>query len=387
VDIDAFFAAVEVMLNPDLKGKPVIVGGRPDERGVVCTASYEARKFGVHSGMALQTAAKKCPGGVFLRGRSHVYHDISKKFFKCLAGFSPVMEEVSVDEAYLDLRGTGYLFRSVYEMARKIKAAVEREIGLKVSVGLGFSKLGAKMATEMAKPGGIFFLLHEKLFLSDLSLGKIPGVGPNTWLILQGLGVKRVSQLERDFPQIWKKVMGPHLYSSARYPAGRTVREKSFSRETTFPMDISREDLVMAHLAYLVDRLSVCLIENRLYAGRLEVKVRFGDFSTVCRRVSLPFPTFSYPVMWQTARNLLQKLIKRSGRSVRLVGVKVEELTAGRGLLPFVSIRSEQVSRALKRIKDRYGFSAIYSGREMLLEELYPVEPEGVVLKTASLTK
>jgi len=259
IDIDAFFAAVEVMLNPRLKGKPIIIGGMPDERGVVSTASYEARQYGVHSGMALRTAGQKCPHGIFLRGRYHVYSRVSKKFTDCLHRFSPRVEAASIDEAYVDLSGTRYLHPSVYAMAGKIKRSVEQETGLTVSAGLGFSKLGAKLATEAAKPGGFFFVGDEKTFISNLSLEKIPGIGSHTLLILQAMGIKRVRELERSYPSIWKRTIAPHFYSQSRYPGPRRRRPKtkSFSRETTFPEDISDRDMIVSHLAYLVDRLSV----------------------------------------------------------------------------------------------------------------------------------
>ena len=268
IDIDAFFAAVEVKLRPSLKGKPVIVGGMPDERGVVCTASYEARKFGVHSGMALRTAAQKCPAGIFLRGRYHIYSQVSKVFFKCLRTFSPHIEEVSVDEAYVDLRGMEYFYPSVYQMAQEMKLSVEKAIDIPVSAGLGYSKLGAKLATEMAKPGGFFFIGDEKTFISNLLLEKVPGIGPHTLLILRGLGIKTVKELEMKYPSIWKKLIGPHLYSSSRYPRDTTPEGKSFSRETTFPSDISDRDIIISHLSYLVDRLSVFLIENNFINTR-----------------------------------------------------------------------------------------------------------------------
>ncbi len=387
IDIDAFFAAVEVMLNPSLKGKPVIVGGLPDERGVVCTASYESRKYGVHSGMALRTAGKRCPHGTFLRGRYHIYSRISQRLFHCLRQFSPRVEAVSVDEAYMDLSGMHHLSPSVYHLAQKIKDTVERTIGLKVSAGLGFSKLGAKLATEAAKPGGIFYIGHEREFLSQLSLEKIPGIGPHTLLILQGLGIRRVRELERKYPAIWKRVIAPHLYSTSAYPARKEPASKSFSRETTFPEDIGNRDLVMAHLSYLLDRLSVYLVEHRLFAGRIEVKVRFSDFSTFTRRSALAFPTYSYHQMWKTALRLLDTLLKKKKRPLRLVGVKVEDIAGERDLLPFVSIRGEKLSAGIRAVKQKYGFTSISTARALMLERLYPTEREGIVLKTASLTK
>jgi DNA polymerase-4 len=387
IDIDAFFAAVEVMLNPALKGKPVIIGGMPDERGVVSTASYEARKYGVHSGMALRTAGQKCPHGIFLRGRFHVYSQTSQRFMDVLRRFSPRVEVASIDEAYMDLSGMRYLYPSVYDLAHKIKRTVEQEIGVKVSMGLGFSRMGAKLATEVAKPGNIFLLRDEKEFISNLSLEKIPGIGKHTLLILQGLGIKRVKELRNAYPAIWKRTIAPHIYSGSRYPDRHEPRTKSFSRETTFPEDILDRDLIMSHLAYLVDRLSVYLIEHKLYAGRIEVKVRFRDFSTFTRRMSLEFPTYSYNSMWKRVLHLLDCLLKKKKLPLRLVGVKVEDISHHRDILPFVSLKTEKLSSGVTDVKKRFGFSSIFTARELLLEKIYPVERDGVVLKTASLTK
>ena len=387
VDIDAFFAAVEVMLNPALKGKPVIIGGLPDERGVVSTASYEARRYGVHSGMALRTAFQKCPHGIFLRGRYHVYSQTSDRFMEVLRRFSPRVEVASIDEAYIDLSGMRYLYPSVYHLAREIKAAVQREIGVRVSMGVGYSRLGAKLATEVAKPGNIFFVWDENEFISNLSLEKIPGIGKHTLLILRGLGVRRVNELKTVYPSIWKRTIAPHIFSGSRYPDRHEAKTKSFSRETTFPEDIADREFITAHLAYLVDRLSVYLIENSYYAGRIEVKVRFSDFSTFTKRIGLAFPTFSYHNMWKQALFLLHELVKKKKLPLRLVGVKVEDISKQRDILPFVSLKNEQMSTGVTNVKRRFGFSSIFTAREMLLDKIYPVERDGVVLKTASLTK
>jgi len=389
VDIDAFFAAVEVMLNPSLRGKPVIIGGMPDERGVVSTASYEARKYGVHSGMALRTAGQKCPRGIFLRGRYHVYSDTSRRFMEVLRRFSPRVDVASIDEAYLDLSGMRYLYPSVYVMAQEIKATVEREIGIRVSMGAGFSRLGAKLATEAAKPGNIFFVADENEFIGNLALGKIPGIGKHTLLILQGMGIRRVKELRTAYPVIWKRTIAPHIYSgsSSRFPERQEPRTKSFSRETTFPEDILDRELIMSHLAYLVDRLSVYLKQHGHYAGRIEVKVRFSDFSNFTKRIALDFPTYSYHEMWKRSLYLLDCLMKKKRRPLRLVGVKVEEISPRRDILPFVSLKGEQLTSGVADIKERFGFSSIFTARELLLEKIYPVERDGVVLKTASLTK
>ncbi len=384
LDIDAFFAAVEVALDPSLRGRPVIVGGLAHERGVVCTASYEARRFGVHSGMALRTAAARCPQGVFLRGRHHLYQQLSQRFFACLRRFSPLVEETSVDEGYVSLAGSRYLGPSVYTLAERVKRAAEREIGLRVSAGLGRSMLGAKLATAAAKPGGLCWLHDEEEFIANLAVEQVPGIGPQTQFVLRGLGVRRVRDLQRRHPTLWRRVLAAQREEMGRHrePAGR-----SFSRETTFREDIADPELLAAHLAYLVDRLAIHLLDEGWYAGRVEVKTRFSDFSTVCRRAPLRLPTYSYLELWQTARPLLDGLRRRRDLPLRLVGVKVEDLTRARDLLPFVSKRGEELTRGVGRVKERFGFSAIYTGRERLLEELYPAERQGLVLKTASLTK
>lgn len=386
LDIDAFFAAVEETLDPSLRGKPVIVGGLAHERGVVCTASYAARRFGVHSGMALRTAAKKCPQAIFRRGRYHLYSRISRQFFACLHRFSPRVEEVSVDEAYLDVSGSRYLCASVYELAARIKAAAERETGLKISAGLGFSRLGAKLACEAAKPGGLFWLHDEEELISQLTLDKIPGVGPQTYFILQGLGVRRVHELKRKYISLWKKIFASHqnggLERGRPEPASR-----SFSRETTFPEDIRDAGMLYSHLAYLLDRLAMQLLREKLFAGRVEVKVRFSDFSTFCQRAALPFPTYSYFHLWQSALPLLQSLLAKKDLPLRLVGVKVEDLQERRDILPFFSLRDEKMTAGINNVKKRFGFSALSTARSLLLQDLYPLEREGIVLKTASLTK
>jgi DNA polymerase-4 len=304
-----------------------------------------------------------------------------------LRRYSPRVDVASIDEAYLDLSGMRYLYPSVYDLAHKIKTAVEQEIGVGVSMGVGYSRLGAKLATEAAKPGNIFFVEDEKEFISNLDLGKIPGIGKHTLLILNGMGVRRVRELEIAYPAIWKRTIAPYFFSGTRYPDRHEPRSKSFSRETTFPEDIADRDLITAHLAYLVNRLSVYLVENKYYAGRIEVKVRFGDFSTFTKRAGLDFPTYSYHSMWKRVLFLLHELLKKKKLPLRLVGVKLEDISRQRDILPFVSLKNEKLSTGISDIKRKYGYSSIFTAREMLLEKIYPVERDGVVLKTASLTK
>ena len=385
LDIDAFFAAVEVLQNPALRGKPVIVGGLASERGVVCTASYEARKFGVHSGMALRTAAAKCPQGVFLRGRYPLYRQVSSRFFAVLHRHSPRVEELSVDEAAIDLAGSRYLAPSVQELAVAIQRQAVRETGLAISAGLGATRLLAKLASEAAKPGGLFLVFDGETFLSGLEVERIPGIGPQTAFVLRGLGVRRVSELRERYVSLWKRIFG--FRQGREEGEGTDDPAKSASRETTFPEDIADRPLLRAHLAYLTGRLADHLRRENLYCGRLEVKVRFADFSTVTRRRRLPYPTYAAATLRDAAFSLLGELLAGRRLPLRLVGAKVEDLSPRRDILPFWDLRGERMTRGVGAVKDRYGFSALATGRELLLSDLYPVEREGVVLKTASLTK
>jgi len=386
IDIDAFFAAVEVLMNPGLRGLPLVIGGSADERGVVCTASYEARVYGIHSGMALRTAAQRCPHAVFLRGRHSLYKQVSDRFFNCLQSYSPLIEMVSIDEAYLDLSGFRYLAASVYDLAQEIKETVQKEIGLSVSAGLAHSRLGAKLATEAAKPGGLCWLHDEQEWLDQVSLEKIPGIGPHTLVILRGLGVSRGGELRRRYLALWKRFIG----SATRKPPGRRPAERkttAFSRETTFPDDIGDQEMVEAHLAYLADRLAMHLLRVGLYAGRIEVKLRFSDFSTHTKRCFLPYPTRSCFRLRRAAASLCRTLRQKRRLPLRLVGVKVDDLQRDRNLLPIFSSRGEDLSGGIGRVKDKFGAGVICSGREMLLGRLYVRERDGLVLKTASLTK
>ncbi|RLE01802.1 MAG: DNA polymerase IV [Candidatus Aminicenantes bacterium] len=399
VDIDAFFAAVEVLLNPSLEGQPVIVGGLPHERGVVSTASYEARRFGVHSGLPLRKAYQLCPQGIFLRGNYQLYRAFSEKFFSLLSSFTPDVEAASLDEAYLDLTRCRPLYPSFSRTVRQLKEKVEKELGLRVSVGVGPNKLLAKLATHQAKPGGLVEIPpgKESVFLQQLPVGCLPGVGPKAQAMLNLLGVKRVGDLW-SFPRSTLRSLfglnGDELYLQVRGIDARAVEPvrapQSFSRETTFLEDIWDEQLLLAHLAYLSDRLALTLREEKLFAHLIEVKIRYADFRTVSRRRRLTMPLQTMGEIYRVAQDLFLSLFDSPRLALRLVGVKAAELTASRPLAlfePFLE-REERLSRAVAEVRRKYGFAAVLTVRERLLERCYPLEQRrGFVLKTASLTK
>ena len=399
IDIDAFFAAVEELLNPFLKGKPVIVGGLPHERGVASTASYEARKYGVHSGMPLRKAYELCPDGVFVRGNYQIYSAFSKKFFDVLSRYTPDVEEASLDEAYVELTRCRPLYSSFSRVAREMKHQVEKELGLVVSAGMAPSKLLAKLATNKAKPGGLVEVEpgYEEEFLKDLGIESLPGIGPKAQVILRMLNIQKIGDLW-GLPRATLRSLfglnGEELYLQSRGMDSRPLMTasipKSVSRETTFLEDLWNRRLLLAHLAYLCDRLTLPLRKGRLFAHIVEVKVRYSDFRTEVSRRLLLSPLQDMGEIFRVARELFLPLFSGSRLSLRLVGVKVSDLVRARPLSLFepYSKRRERLGVAVDQVREKHGFGALLTVREKMLESVYRFEKDrGFVLKTASLTK
>jgi len=399
IDIDAFFAAVEVLLNPSLKGKPVIVGGLPHERGVASTCSYEARKYGVHSGMNLRNAYKLCPQGIFVRGSYQVYQAFSDKFFSILHEYTPDVEDASLDEAYLDLTRCRHLYPSFSRTARQIKERVERETGLKVSVGVGPNKILAKLATKRAKPAGFFEIEpgREAEFLRDLGIESLPGIGPKSQVILRMLNIQKIGDLwglPRTTLHSIFGLGGDDIYLQSRgidsRPVVTSAIPKSVSRETTFLEDLWDRRLLLAHLAYLCDRLTLALRQGHYYAHIIEVKARYSDFKTEGRRRLLITPRQEMGDIYRIVEELFLELYSGSRLSLRLVGVKASDLVRSRSLSLFepYSDRQERLGAAVDQVREKYGFGSVLTMREKMLEAIYQFEKKrGFVLKTASLTR
>ena len=399
VDIDAFFAAVEVLLNPSLKGKPVIVGGLPHERGVASTASYEARKYGIRPGTPLGKARRLCPQGIFIRGNFQVYQVFSRRFVRILSRFTPDVEAASPDEAYLDLTRCRRMYPSFSRAAREIKAAVEEELGLSVSVGTGPNKGLAKLAAGKAKPGGLVEIPsgREDAFLAGLDIEQLPGIGPKARTILYMLNVRKIGDL-RGLPRATLRSLfglnGEEIYLQARgldhRPVKRNAVPKSLSRETTFLQDLWERRLLLAHLAYLCDRLSLGLRKEGLFAHILEVKLRWSDFRTESRRRLLVEPVRETGDIFRIARDLFSGLYAGSRLSLRLIGIKGSDLVRHqpRSLFKPYSPCEEHLGEAVSQVRERYGFGSLVTAREKMLDGLYDFNPEqGYVLKTASLTR
>ena len=335
-DLDAFYAAVEQQDNPELRGKPVLVGGRPDGRGVVATASYEARQYGVHSAMPMSTAVRHCPEGIIIRPRFERYREISRRIMDIFRSVSPIIEPLSLDEAYIDLSAPAAACSPV-AIAIDIKQRVVSETGLTISVGLGAGKCVAKIASDLHKPDGLVVVPpgEEAAFLSPLPVGKLPGIGPKSAARLNREdGVHTVGQLAA-MPDPWFQrrfgKRGAQLRDRAR---GRdtepvqTLREtKSISSETTFPQDLSDTADLLAVIERLSGSVADALARQALSGRTVTVKIRLADYTTFTRQTTLPATTDENAVIAATAWTLLERELSPE-RAFRLLGVGVSSFGA-----------------------------------------------------------
>src|SRR6476661_6790842 len=302
VDMDAFFVSVEELFNPSLKGKAVVVGGQRHERGVVSAASYEARKFGVHSAMPLRTAAKQCPHAIFVDGHMELYQEYSQKAREVLHDFSPAVEMASIDEAYLDMTGTERLHGPPLLSAHKLHSQMKERTGLNCSIGIGSSRLMAKISSDKAKPNGVLYVLpgQEQTFLAPLDVGKIPGVGKVTKSQLNAMGIHRIGDLLRLEPGVLESTLGKWgvaLAGKARGEdagawfegdVGQDWQAKSVSHEHTFNEDTADVEKLESTLLRLCEMVARRLREQGLSGRTWQLKLRYSDFSTITRAHSLP---------------------------------------------------------------------------------------------------
>ena len=374
VDLDAFFASVEQLDNPELKGRPVIVGGSIKERGVVSTASYEARAFGVQSAQPIARARKLCPQGVFLRVRMDRYREISRRVLKILSFCTPKVEPASIDEAFLDITGCEKLFGKAEDIAREIKTRIKTEVGLTCSLGVAPNKFLAKVASGMQKPGGLVIVKdnEKESFLANLPVGKIWGVGKVTQRELQQMGIYTIRQLgELSFSELQKTFgrIGARLYNLShgidRTPVLTDRKIKSMSSETTFPHDISERKVLEKTLYELSVKVSKTLRNKGLGAKSIQLKVRFSDFTTFTRSHTYGEATSLTEFIWQRAKELLDKKVDLSSRKVRLIGLAVFNLGAQRQMELFVPEKMQRLEVALEKIEKKYGIRGIRKGRTL----------------------
>jgi DNA polymerase-4 len=399
VDLDAFFVSVEQVLNPELRGKPVVVGGNPERRGVVAAASYEAREYGLHSGMPLRTASRLCPQAIFIEGSFPRYRAASQKFMAILADFSPFLEPVSLDEAYLDATGFESIHGSARRMAEKIRARVKGKLGLTASVGIASGKVIAKIAAELSKPDGLMEILpgEEAAFLAPLPIARLPGIGKKSAQILKGLGITTIGELSKMPSGTLKshfgasgEVLQRHARGIDDRPVEPPAAAKSTSRETTFAEDTRDRTQLEATLHYLVERVGADLRRRQKRARCVTLKLRFADFVTITRRHTLSQSSDSDRVIFETSLKLLKQELTGERRAVRLIGIGVSNLVeAGQQLdmLDPSGERLERLNRVIDRIRNKYGFSAIQTGRTLKLKDIFPETDNGYTLHTPSLSR
>jgi len=399
IDLDAFFVSVEQVLNPELKGKPVVVGGQPDRRGVVAAASYEARAYGVHSAMPLLTASRLCPQAIFIEGNYQRYRQASEKFMSILADFSPYFEPLGIDEAYLDVTGFESLHGSISNMAKKIKQCVKDELGLCASIGIASSKVVAKVASDLSKPDGLLEVPagKERSFLAPLPVAKLPGIGKKSERVLKGLGVSTIGQLAdlslKEFEShfgAWGRLLHNHANGIGDDRVEPPAAAKSTSRETTFARDTRNSSFLKATLRYLSERVGNDLRQKGKLARCVTLKLRYADFTTITRQQTLLQPTDADQTIFETGLKLLKNEFSGERQAVRLIGIGVSHLVeVGKqpDMLDSTGQRLEQLNAAIDRIRKKYGFTAIQTGRTLQLRDIFPESDDGYSLHTPSLSR
>lgn len=381
VDMDAFFASVEQRDNPEYRGKPVIVGAPPDKRGVVSTCSYEARKYGVHSAMPSREAARLCPNGIFLPGNQHRYSEVSASVMEILERFTPLVEQVSIDEAYLDVTGSQHLFGDGTTIAKAIRSAIHDELDLAASVGVAPNKFVSKICSELAKPDGLktapFEATAVAKFLAPLDIGVLPGIGKVAKERLLKFGYRRVKDLQQATPTAIEAIMGKHFasyimdaaFGNDDRPVAPPREELSISREYTFEVDTSDREAIREKLHELSDDVGYRLRASGKWATEAKLKLRWSDFSTITRQKQISRAIKDDFSLFEEALALFnrEKLIA----PVRLIGFGVGGLSDGEAQQELDLFgtshgsggndleRKERLSDAVDAIRKKLGYDAL----------------------------
>ena len=374
--MDAFFVSVEELFAPELKGKPVVVGGRPDERGVVSAASYAARRFGVHSAMPLRTAYKMCPQAIFVEGHPERYRDYSHKVYEVLCGFTPLVEMASIDEAYLDITGTERLYGPPLRAAHLLHGRIAAATNLNCSIGIAASRLVAKICSDQAKPNGVLWVMPgcEAAFLAPLDVRRIPGVGKVSEQNLHSLGIRKVgdlaklddSFLEQRFGKwglaLAGKAQGLDAGGWFDTEIGEEQGPKSISHEHTFSEDTAELAQIESTLARLSEMVGRRLREHGLSARTIQLKLRYSDFSTITRAHSVARPTALDTELFEEIRALFHRNWKKGAR-VRLLGVHVSGWAEEQAQMDLLDDRRHErwkgALAAADQMRDRFGESAV----------------------------
>jgi DNA polymerase-4 len=376
LDMDAFYPAVEVLDNPELKGKPVIVGGSK-KRGVVASASYEARKFGVHSAQPIAKAIRLCPRGIFLPVRMSRYKEVSEQIFKIFYHFTPLVEPLSIDEAFLDVTGSTRLFGNPVDIAKKIKQMVFNKTGLTVSAGVAPSKFVAKIASDMEKPDGLTVVPPDRIreFLDPLPIKKMWGVGKVTQKALAGLNIRTFKELSQMPVKVLEKKFGKHGIKMHQLSMGIDEREvmpehdvKSIGHEETFMRDIIDANEAKKELLSLANRVSRRMRRNSVAGRTITLKVKYSDFVQITRSKTLPKSTEDSREIYSIACSLLEKT-EVGKRPVRLLGISLSQLCFFGQENQFTLFEQNETSRkrkdlnkALDSLHEKHGEKSIRLG-------------------------
>jgi len=382
LDLDAFFASVEQRDNPAYQEKPLIVGGisggklSNSNRGVVCAASYEARKYGVHAGMPIWEARQKCPQGIFVTSQINKYLEASKKFFQICSNYTPLIEPLSIDEVFLDVSGCESLFGSSETIGRKIKERVYQELELKVSVGIAENKFLAKIATNLGKPNGFYIIPLKDIqkIVYPLPISALWGIGKKTEGLLKKSGIYLVEQLARMPDSILENLLGKNgkkikllAQGIDESPVIPPSTAKSIGKETTYSTNIIEKEKLIKELLKL-SQLVAYNVRKKGYKGRtITLKVRFQNFTTFNRSKTLENPTHLDDIIFKTVVELLDKVRHKKG-GIRLLGIKLSNLTLGNGIKQLKFLRDEvdkkddkleQLTQSLDKIREKFGSKSI----------------------------
>jgi len=404
LDIDCFFASVEMSLHPELRGKPLCIGGRRGDRGIVACPNYEARAYGVKTAMPLRTAEKLLPPeAVFLPGSHRVYGEYSERVMDLLCDFTPDIEQVSIDEAYMDVSGCLHFWGGDPQaMARAMKERIWKECGLSTSIGIASNKVCAKIAAGLRKPDGLVLVPHggEKEFLAPLPVEMVPGIGVKTTPKLHAMGIFTVADILHPTSHIPARTTeakfntvrsgGPHLTSwIGRYLSavgnGSDTHimqydrvEKSISRDTTFGQDSADRSFIEATLYYLTEKCCKTLRRRSMVASTITAKVRFSDFTTLQKQMTLASPTADEREIFALVRRLLATLHPHN-RMLRLVGVKVSQLTPAADAQPDM-IKGDKagcLNQRLDALREKFGYASIQWGITHSLGKHFETDDDG----------
>jgi DNA polymerase-4 len=380
VDMDAFYASVEERERPELVGKPLIVGGTPQGRGVVAAANYAVRKFGVHSAMPTSTALKLCPHAILLPPRMSYYAEVSEQIGEIFERYTPLVEPLSLDEAFLDVTGSELLFGPAAQIGRRIKREVHDQVRLVASVGVAPNKFLAKIASDLEKPDGFVVVdparVHE--FLDPLPVGRLWGVGRVTGKTLEQLEVRTIGDVRRMPLEVLQQHFGKsgeHLWQLAHGIDERPVvpdREaKSISHETTFAVDLDDRDALRAWLMELTEQVGRRLRRHELRGRTVHLKLRFADFHTIARSKTLPEPTNITNEIWTSAAELLESCLANPRQRIRLLGVGLSSFDGPHHAQQSLFVDEErekqsQLDQAADLIRERFGSAALHRGSGLM---------------------